>query len=150
MAGSISIIFDGLARAEADDDPISPALPLMLQLLARRGIPATFFVEPELAAAEPFAITMIENGGHKIREGAAPTAEAAATLGSAPADWHPAMQVAVGRAVRTGERVLLSFAPAALERGDAIGIFGETLDLIAGLRRAGSLEVLAYAPDFGD
>lgn len=139
MPGTITIIFDGIA---GEADAVSPALPRILQLLARRGVHATFHLEPGLAVAEPLATLMIENGGHAIGVGAAPPASAAAAPGSSPGAWHPQMQVAVGEAAR-GEPVVLSFALAALERGDALGAFGETLDLIAGLRRAGSLEVIA-------
>jgi hypothetical protein len=56
-----------------------------------------------------------------------------------PGAWHQALQVAVGRAVHEGEHLTVPFVPGLLERGDALGVFVETLDLIAGLRRAGRL-----------
>lgn len=140
MSAQFSIVFDGLAAA--DGEPVSPALPRILQELARRGIRAKFFVDPSIEQSEPFALTMIENGGHKHAIGSAPAGNAYANTETGPADWHAAMQVAVGRAMRTGEQTILAFAPAALERGDAAGFFAETLDLVAGLVRAGSAEVV--------
>lgn len=139
MAGSVAIVFGGIA---GEDEAVSPALPRVLQLLARRGVRATFYIDTALAESEPFASTMIENGGHSVGKAAPPTGDAVAGKASSPAEWHAAMQVAIGRAVQSGERRVLLFELAALERGDAIGLFDETLDLVAGLRRAGSLEVV--------
>ena len=139
MPTQISLRFDGLAAA--DGDVVSPALPRLLQLLSERAIRATFVVDGATAEAEPFALTMIENGGHTALIGDPGDCDALATVDARPTAWHEAMQVAIGRALRTGERAVLAFEPAALERGDAAGYFAETLDLIAGLVRAGSAEV---------
>lgn len=138
MAGSVDIVFDGLA---GDEESVSPALPRVLQVLARRGVRATFYVPPALAEAEPFALTMIENGGQMIENVDPPVGDAVAERDKSPADWHSAMQLAVGRAVSGGGHATLVFALAGLERGDAMGFFDETIDLLAGLRRAGSLTI---------
>ncbi len=138
MAGSVDIVFDGLAGSE---EPVSPALPRVLQVLARRGVRATFYVPSALGEAEPFALTMIENGGQLVERGDPPAGDTVAGRDSAPGEWHSAMQLAVGRAVGGGGHATLVFAPSGLERGDAMGFFDETIDLVAGLRRAGSLTI---------
>ena len=53
-----------------------------------------------------------------------------------PAAWHEALQVAIARAVQEGGHLTITAFPAALERGDALAVLVETLDLVAGLRRA--------------
>lgn len=134
-------MIDDLSGSSPDREPISPALPRVLQLIAQRGLAATFVFDHNLAQAEPFAATMVENGRNRIVTVTPVGARARARAGTAPAAWHDQMQVAVGRAVSTKEPTVIAFELAALERGDAVGAFGETLDLIAGLRRAGSVEV---------
>jgi hypothetical protein len=62
-----------------------------------------------------------------------------------PQAWHPVAQLAVGQAVDRASSSVLPFEPAELERGDALGAFAETLDLIAGLARAGTLWVPTVA-----
>lgn len=137
----IEIVMNDLTGAAPDHEPVSPALPRVLQMLAQRGLAATFVVSHDLAEAEPFAAQMIENGRNRIVAESPAAALAHARAEATPAAWHEQMQVAVGRAVRTNEPTVIEFELAALERGDAAGAFGETLDLIAGLKRAGSLEV---------
>jgi hypothetical protein len=139
-SAQLAIVFDGLSAA--DGEPVSPALPRILQELSRRALRAKIFVEPTIEQDEPFALTMIENGGHKSAIGSAPAGDAHASTQIGPAEWHSAMQIVVGQAIRTGELKVLTFAPAALERGDAAALFAETLDLVAGLVRAGSAEVV--------
>lgn len=56
-----------------------------------------------------------------------------------PGAWHQALQVAVGRAIEHGAHVTVTFFPGLLERADALAVFVETLDLVAGLRRADRL-----------
>jgi hypothetical protein len=58
---------------------------------------------------------------------------------SHPGAWHQALQVAIGRAVQDGEHLTVTFVPGLLERADALAVVIETLDLVAGLRRAGRL-----------
>lgn len=216
---AFAIAFAGLATP-APDHPVTPALPLLLRVLSDRGLYATFFVEPEIAAAEPFALEMIDlsrnevgllaspaaslpDGLAALREaGAQPSgalvagasggegAEAAdvaeasgAAAGEAGADglaylavpgvapalpergadgvvripvaqddagsppsFHLAFQAAVGRTLP--QHGLLAIAPPAhhFERQDALDVLVESLDLIAGLRRAERL----WTPSLGE
>lgn len=227
---AVAIAFAGLATP-APDHPVTPALPLLLRVLSDRGLYATFFVEPEIAAAEPFALEMIDlsrnevgllagvGGPHSIADGLAvlraagaqPTgalivgatgaeagmgasgvgrsgavegtdgAEAAgageSTAGLAylavpgvapafperggdgvvripvaqddagsPSSFHLAFQAAVGRTLP--QHGLLAIAPPAhrFERQDALDVLVESLDLIAGLRRADRL----WTPSLGE
>lgn len=55
---AVSVAFAGL-RTDAPGHDVTPALPTLLRVLSDRGLYATFFVEPELAAQEPFALEMI-------------------------------------------------------------------------------------------
>jgi len=63
-----------------------------------------------------------------------------------PGVWREALQVAIGRAVQDGAHLTVPFAPASLERADALGVLVETLDLVAGLRRAERL----WTPTLGE
>lgn len=137
----VSIVFAELAGADPGES-VSPALPRVLQFLAERDLVASFVVGDELAAAEPFAVTMIDNARHG-RLSETPSENARATLQSSPGAWHAAMQRAIGNAVASGEHAVIAFDLAAVERGDGASLLAETLDLIAGLRRAGSLEAVA-------
>lgn len=221
---AVAVAFAGLATPAADH-AVSPALPLLLRVLSDRGLYATFFVEPEIATAEPFALEMIDlsrnevgllagadasasiadglallreagaqptgallAGGGGARAGAAgatgtgPTGAAAgdareiadgltyvAVPGDVPAlpargedgllripvarddagspsAFHLAFQAAVGRTLP--QRGLLAIAPPAhrFERQDALDVLVESLDLIAGLRRAERL----WTPTLGE
>jgi hypothetical protein len=137
---------------------------LRRQLLGDRDLAATFFVELAAAQQEPFAVTMIVNARNEIAgliepgeplraldvlrgAGREPQgASAAATVlgpgamtpGGAPS-WHQALQLAVARAIEHRSQVTLSLEPGLLERAEALGVMVETLDLIAGLRRADRL-----------
>lgn len=62
---AISLSFHGLAGS-APDTPVTPALPTLLRALSDRDLRATWFVEPELAEAEPTALTMITLAGHEL------------------------------------------------------------------------------------
>lgn len=135
----ISIVFAALSGADPAE-AVSPALPRTLQLLAERDLPASFVINEDLAEDEPFAVTMIENARHAVLR-VAPKSSAHATVDSSPGEWHVAMQKAVGKAVSSGDGTTLSFDLAAVERGDGANLLAETLDLIAGLRRAGSINV---------
>lgn len=136
---SISIVFADLTGAD-HSEPVSPALPRTLQLLAERDLPASFVIDEALAEAEPFAVMLIENARHAVLRNA-PETSARATIDSSPGEWHVAMQMAVGKAVSSGDGATLSFDLAAVERGDGANLLAETLDLVAGLRRAGSINV---------
>lgn len=138
---NLELVFVDLTGAAPDHEPVSPALARVLQLIAQRGLSATFVVGEELAEAEPFAGAMIKNGRNLVVADQPVEVSARVTAGDNPAAWHERLQVAVGRAVSTKEPAVIAFELAALERGDAAGFFAETLDLIAGLKRAGSLEV---------
>lgn len=138
---TISIVFSDLQGAEPDQ-PISPALPRTLRLLAERDLPAGFVIPDDLATAEPFAVTMIENARHAMLQ-IPPDAVARASAADAPGAWHAAIQTAVGRAVSSGSNATIAFDLAAVERGDGANLLAESLDLVAGLRRAGSIDVVA-------
>ncbi|MGB0872690.1 MAG: hypothetical protein ACPGWS_03100 [Solirubrobacterales bacterium] len=139
---TISIVFVDLSGAEPDE-AVSPALPRILRLLAERDLPASFVLPPDLAAAEPFALTLIENARHTVL-GSAPTGDAYARAGSSPAEWHVAMQQAIGAATSSRGHTTLAFDLAAVERADSASLLAETLDLIAGLRRAESVKVVSF------
>lgn len=138
---TISIVFADPTGADPDE-AVSPALPRTLNLLAARDLPASFVIDEHLAEAEPFAVTMIENARHAVLR-QAPGGSVYASVDSPPGEWHPAMQLAVGNAVSSGGAAVLVFDLAAVERGDGASLLAETLDLVAGLRRAGSVEVVS-------
>lgn len=202
---AVSVAFAGLATP-APGHAVTPALPLLLRVLSDRGLPATFFVEPELAAAEPFALEMIDlsrnevgllaGGSGSIADGLAALRDAGARPAGAlladdgsaagaagdadglaylaipdaapafpergvdgvvripvaqddagsPSSFHLAFQAAVGRTLP--QHGLLAIAPAAhrFERQDALDVLVESLDLIAGLRRAERL----WTPSLGE
>ncbi len=139
---TISIVFADLSGGQPDE-AISPALPRILRLLAERDLPASFVMPAELATAEPFALTLIENARHAVLN-AAPPSNAHARAGSSPAEWHVAMQQAIGAATSRRTDTTVAFDLAAVERADGASLLAETLDLIAGLRRAGSVEVVKF------
>ncbi len=139
---TISIVFADLSGGQPDE-VISPALPRILRLLAERDLPAGFVLPAELATAEPFALTLIENARHAVLD-AAPTSNAYARTGSSPVEWHIAMQQAIGAATSSRADATLAFDLAAVERADGASLLAETLDLVAGLRRAGSVEVVNF------
>lgn len=139
----ISIVFAELGGVDPDQ-PISPALPRTLRLLAERDLPAGFVIPEDLATAEPFAVTMVENARHAVPR-TPPDAAARASVADAPGAWHAAIQTAVGRAVSSGTNATIAFDLAAVERGDGANLLAESLDLIAGLRRAGSIDVVVPA-----
>jgi hypothetical protein len=68
---AVAVAFAGLATP-APDHAVTPALPLLLRVLSDRGLYATFFVEPELAAAEPFALEMVGLSANEVALLAAP------------------------------------------------------------------------------
>lgn len=231
---AVAIAFAGLATP-APDHPVTPALPLLLRVLSDRGLYATFFVEPQIAAAEPFALEMIDlsrnevgllarpgasiaDGLASLREagsqpsgalvaaasgadaGGAGAGDADASVGAgdanasdagagdvgagydgadglaylavpgvapafpergedgvvripvaqddagSPSSFHLAFQAAVGRTLP--QHGLLAIAPPAhqFERQDALDVLVESLDLIAGLRRAERL----WTPSLGE
>ncbi|MBB4661326.1 hypothetical protein [Conexibacter arvalis] len=237
---AVAVAFAGLATP-APDHPVTPALPTLLRVLSDRQLYATFFVEPEIATAEPFALEMIDlsanevglladttepdalaDGFAALRDaGAQPAgalltagagepggsadtrqeraADAGATDADAPGSSHPgatdaaadalraagaayvalpggapaarptrgddglvripvardeaaspssfhlAFQAAVGRTLPLGG--MLAIAPPAhrFERRDALDVLVESLDLVAGLRRAERLWTPTFA-----
>src|SRR5215217_6986249 len=69
---TVSVVFESLT-AGADLDAgnagapsVSPALATILRALGDRAVRATFFVSPETAEREPFALTMLQNAGHEL------------------------------------------------------------------------------------
>ncbi len=70
-----------------------------------------------------------------------PSAAAPALLASDPHAWLRATQVAVGRALERRELVEVRVDPAALDRPPALAVVAEAVDLVAGLARAGRLQV---------
>jgi len=229
---AVAVAFAGLATPDPAH-PVTPALPLLLRVLSDRQLYATFFVEPEIAAAEPFALEMLDlsrnevgllaaqgasladglaalreagaqptgallagdadargagDGGADARgagdggaggagaggadapgapaadglaylavPGAAPARPERGTDGvvripvaqddaGSPSSFHLAFQAAVGRTLP--QRGLLAIAPPAhrFERQDALDVLVESLDLVAGLRRAERL----WTPTLGE
>jgi hypothetical protein len=132
------------ALLEADADPA----PVLAALDAAR-FPARGLRAPSEALLPPAA----DLAGTGIRYVSAPGPAIAAQDGMvlAPLDppltddgphpgaWHQALPVAIGRAVQDGTHLTVTFTPGLLERADALGVLVETLDLVAGLRRAGRL-----------
>ena len=85
---AVAVAFAGLGTP-APDHAVTPALPLLLRVLSDRRLYATFFVEPELAAAEPFALEMVDLSANELALLAAPgsaIAEGLETLRGAGAD----------------------------------------------------------------
>lgn len=209
---AVSVTFETLG-----DGSVSPALPTVLQALAERELPATFFVDAHVAETDPLALTMIASARSEtaalvrspsdlgpalaavgrpgrppggVRAGTAAALPAAAELGRAslryasapgdtirvdagvvripfdvalregardhPAAWHEALQVAIAHAVEHGGHLTITAFPAPLERADALAVLVETLDLVAGLRRAERLwtptldELATFWLDTGD
>lgn len=156
MSAAVAIAFHGLTAAEdleagaADAPSVTPALPTILRALADRDIDATFYVGDELREREPLAVTMIRNGRHTV---ALPAEEPEPAVrdtpylvdqgqdgGPAGANaLHQALQLAVAGAVRGRSDAVLLFTPGLMERADALAVFVETLELVEGLRAAGSL-----------
>ncbi|HYI36939.1 MAG TPA: hypothetical protein VEX39_10060 [Thermoleophilaceae bacterium] len=159
MSASVAIAFHGLTAAEdlesgeAEAPSVSPALPTILRALADRDIDATFYLGDEVREREPLAATMIRNGRHTV---GSPADEPEAAVRDAPYlldqgqeggpaganALHQALQLAVADALRGQKDVVLTFTPGLLERVDALAVFVETLELVEGLRAAGSLRTV--------
>jgi hypothetical protein len=76
---AVAVAFAGLATP-SPGHPVTPALSTLLRVLSDRDLYATFFVEPEIAAAEPFALEMIGLSANEIGLLAATGADVAAGL----------------------------------------------------------------------
>ena len=112
--------------------------PALVAALAARGT-VRYIAAPDV----PFGATshgIVQLPIDRASASATFLAADASTPGGAPA-WHQALQLAVARAIEHRTQVTLSLAPGLLERADALGVAVETLDLIAGLRRAERLWV---------
>ena len=156
MGPTVAIAFHGLTAAEdleagaADAPSVTPALPNILRALADRDIDATFYLGDAVREREPLAVTMIRNGRHQT---AVPADEPEPAVLDAPYlldrgqeggpaganALHQALQLAVAAALRSRSDTVLMFTPGLLERSDALAVFVETLELVEGLRAAGSL-----------
>jgi hypothetical protein len=162
---TVSVVFESLT-AGADLDAgnagapsVSPALATTLRALGDRAVRATFFVSPETAEREPFALTMLQNAGHELALGSydgTPAVRDADFLalgltGRPDAEprgvnaLHEALQLAIADGLRSRGHTVLAFAPGLLERRDALAVFVETLELAAGLRDAGRMAIPALA-----
>ena len=109
--------------------------------LVRIGFDPAAATDADAAAADP------RDGDADPRDGDVDQRDGDVERAAAgPHVWHPAMQLAVTRALQHRRHTTLSFTPAALERGDALAAFAETLDLLDGLVRAERL----WVPTLGE
>jgi hypothetical protein len=87
---AVSVTFETLRAGAEGASDVSPALPTLLQVLAERELAASFFVEAEIARAEPLALSMIAAGRSEIGALLAADGDPAAALATLDGVRFPA------------------------------------------------------------
>jgi redox-sensitive bicupin YhaK (pirin superfamily) len=130
-APRLSVTVDATGRLDPG------AVAVLLDHLRHTGLRATWLLPDgaDAALADRLAFE-----GHSTADAASRSGADGPALGDDPHSWHRASQTAVGRALERDEAFELRIDAAALDRADAFTVVAETLDLVAGLVRAGRLD----------